>query len=288
MNMKTVWDAVNELKGDLSNSYNLYDGGETHIFVEVSSGRIGTVYVVHKLHSNYKAICTVEEFNELVAEMSNNFGKGKTEIKRYWDGKEELEVGLCVDAYIDSTKTQTFNGEIVYIGQSFGKNHYVIQFTNWLGVFDLSGIVEPPVELIDGEAYQFECDGATFKGITTDRLMPVERAVYTQEMADNGVLPSVGMDCLIYNAELMKPEYEKATIDFIGYHVIVYSSESCTERTCNLELVEFKPIDTRTDKEKAIEDLSKLVGDCESDYGILKAIIAGKVHGVTWSIKDES
>ena len=110
--------------------------------------------------------------------------------------------------------------------------------------------------------------------------------VYTQEMADNGELPSVGMECLIYNAELMNPEYEKATIDFVGCHVIVYSSESCTERTCNLELVRFKPIDTRTKKEKAIDELrdfdNSICNDTEWYANFLQAIIDGKITGVKW------
>ena len=114
---------------------------------------------------------------------------------------------------------------------------------------------------------------------------PKPSPVFTKAMSDAGELPRVGMECMVYNAELMNPEYEQAAIDFVGCHVIVYSSESCTERTCAIELVKFKPIDTRTDKEKALDDLSKMVGDCESDYGILQAIIDGKIHGVTWSGK---
>lgn len=96
-----------------------------------------------------------------------------------------------------------------------------------------------------------------FKGELDNVISAEAKPVYTQEMADNGVLPSVGMECLIFNGELHNPEYEKAEIDFIGVHVAVYSSESCTERTCNLELIKFKPIDQRTDKEKAIDEAYK-------------------------------
>ncbi len=110
--------------------------------------------------------------------------------------------------------------------------------------------------------------------------------IYTQEMADNGELPSVGMECMIYNAELMNPEYEKAIIHFAGCHVIVYSSESCTERACSLELVKFKYIDQRTKKEKAIDELidfdNSICNDTEWYANFLQAIIDGKITGVKW------
>lgn len=86
--------------------------------------------------------------------------------------------------------------------------------------------------------------------------------VYTQAMHEAELPPIVGMECLIFNGQLLNPIYEKSQVDFIGCHIIVYSSDSCTERTCNLELVKFKPIEARTDKEKAINEV---VGMCGFD-----------------------
>ena len=118
-------------------------------------------------------------------------------------------------------------------------------------------------------------------------LIPETKPVYTQAMKDNGVMPLAGMECMVLNDDLVNYEYEKCTVDFIGCHIAVYSSESCTERTCNLEFIKFKPIDTRTDTEKAIDDLN-----CHSNGDGLtrkasviafELIKAGKIHGVTFT-----
>jgi hypothetical protein len=118
---------------------------------------------------------------------------------------------------------------------------------------------------------------------------PDKAPIFTQAMSDAGELPSVGMECLVFNVELMNPAYEKATIDFLGCHVVVYSSESCTERTCNLEFVKFKHIDARTDSEKAIDDLrnadDRICNDTEWHKNFLDLIKAGKIHEVSFAGK---
>jgi hypothetical protein len=87
--------------------------------------------------------------------------------------------------------------------------------------------------------------------------------VFTQAMADNGELPQVGMECMVVDSSLMNHDYEKCVILFVGIYKVVYTSESCVERFSNLDEVIFKPIDTRTDKEKAADEFIKDMTDSD-------------------------
>lgn len=68
--MKTIMDAVNDLQGDLNNSYE-YAGNET-----------GLLYISDKYLAfidfygdDPRVICTTKDFKELVKECENNFGQ---------------------------------------------------------------------------------------------------------------------------------------------------------------------------------------------------------------------
>ncbi len=102
--------------------------------------------------------------------------------------------------------------------------------------------------------------------------------VYTQEMADNGVLPSVGMKAMIKGFEreiLLGPDSDGdyITLDANG----CYDFDSANQ---------FKPIDQRTKKEKAIDELRNLddsiCNDIKWHANFLQAIIDGKITGVKW------
>jgi len=90
------------------------------------------------------------------------------------------------------------------------------------------------------------------------------KPVYTKEMADNGVIPSVGMECLI----MYSSSNYKGTITYMGKGVGAYhSKDNDKEYTFAFNSVKFKPIDTRTDKEKAIDDIKSNYPEC-SDFTI--------------------
>ena len=65
--------------------------------------------------------------------------------------------------------------------------------------------------------------------------------VYTQEMADNGVLPSVGMECLVLNHSSAAPNYNKATIKYMG-DLVVYAYCKEGERCDSKHKLKFKPL----------------------------------------------
>jgi hypothetical protein len=66
--------------------------------------------------------------------------------------------------------------------------------------------------------------------------------VYTQEMADNGVLPSVGMECLFANRCNPHPNHEKCTIVYIGdLHCVVILDDNM-QRYIRIANYSFKPL----------------------------------------------
>tara|TARA_R110000772_G_scaffold222931_3_gene333361 strand:+ start:1325 stop:2071 length:747 start_codon:yes stop_codon:yes gene_type:complete len=109
--------------------------------------------------------------------------------------------------------------------------------------------------------------------------------VYTKEMADNGVFPVVGMECLVLNTNCSNPKYIKALIKYVGQKV-VYNYMDYPERCDNVKTLKFKPLDTRTDKEKAIDDMYKSLNKDDSRQGgcddLFDDIKAGKIHGVSF------
>ncbi len=88
------------------------------------------------------------------------------------------------------------------------------------------------------------------------------KPVYTQKMADNGELPPVGCECLGLIAST--GEYEKIKIVAHECGSCVAIKGASTLMWCNT----FKPIDTRTEREKLIDELSEKIWDAvnEVDY----------------------
>lgn len=74
---------------------------------------------------------------------------------------------------------------------------------------------------------------------------PKPSPVFTKAMADNGELPSVGMECLVLNSNMFKPEWELCTILFMGKFKVVYDSASAKERMADVDTIgeiKFKPL----------------------------------------------
>jgi len=114
------------------------------------------------------------------------------------------------------------------------------------------------------------------------------KPVFTQKMADAGELPSVGMECMVIDNSLMNHVYEKCVILFVGIYKVVYTSDSCVERFSNIDEVKFKPIDTRTDEEKAFckywDSIEYATGVDSHKSAMKKAFNAG----VKWGVNDET
>ena len=125
---------------------------------------------------------------------------------------------------------------------------------------------------------------------------PEAQPVFTQAMADNGELPVVGMECQGYvladTGEQTPSRSGWVEGRFTG-KATAPNGGKCFLFTCNMgdDYVinansHIKPIDTRTDKEKAIDDLDKfqaasLISN-ELSESLLSIIMSGKIHGVKW------
>lgn len=119
-----------------------------------------------------------------------------------------------------------------------------------------------------------------------------KKPTYTQEMADNGELPQVGMLC-----EFKHGGYDtEGTVTAITKEYIVLTECTGKERIRKLSESPIKPIDTRTDKEKAMQSLADAylgkdpIRNVNVPYpsvvcDILNDIIAGQIHGVKWVSK---
>ena len=107
-----------------------------------------------------------------------------------------------------------------------------------------------------------------------------EMNVYTKQMQEAGELPKVGM-----TVDFRKCDCEVMTgADAVGYFVIVYEGEWEVVKTSDITA-----IDARTDTEKAIDDIKKLlISVAEKSFDvkaqvILEKAIAGKIHSVTFT-----
>ena len=113
-------------------------------------------------------------------------------------------------------------------------------------------------------------------------LTPIKQdkeMIYTKEMHEAGELPKVGM--------MVSTEAGEYVVLLINDKEIVFEDEQGFYISINKHKV--KPIDTRTDTEKAIDDIKKLlISVAEKSFDvtaqvILEKAIAGKIHGVTFT-----
>lgn len=72
-------------------------------------------------------------------------------------------------------------------------------------------------------------------------VRPETKPVYTKEMADTGILPSVGMECLILNMFSAVPNYNKAVIKYMG-DLVIYAYVEDGERCDSKINLKFKSL----------------------------------------------
>ena len=217
--MKTVMDAVNEFRGILNERYAFESTTNEHYWPK---GKMVGDDTNHDC-TKFRAVCTREQFNTLVQECMTNFGRSVT----YDEYKEQQENKVKVE--IDYEYTGKSNGFFTH-----GKIYKVSE--------------------CDGEHVTNDDNVDSRHEISDDYLSKNFVKLFTQEMSDNGELPSVGMECLI----MYTSSNYKGTITYMGDGVGVYrSKDNNKEYTFALVSVKFRALDTRTDKEKAIDDIMK-------------------------------
>ena len=65
--------------------------------------------------------------------------------------------------------------------------------------------------------------------------------IFTQAMADNNILPRIGMECLILNTNCSNPKYIKGLIKYVG-DLMIYAYVENGERCDNVKTLKFKPL----------------------------------------------
>jgi hypothetical protein len=85
---------------------------------------------------NFKFVCSREEFEAAKAKCKPK----PIYTKEMQERGEFPAVGMEVEVYTDQHKNQTMRGEAVHIGQSFGRQRFVVQCENWIGIFCIDRI----------------------------------------------------------------------------------------------------------------------------------------------------
>ena len=126
--MKTIMDAVNELRGELS-----YKGNTDPFWCNyISYNRYGTFDLLQNHSKN--VICTREEFNTLISELETNFGQSITynECKTIRDNINWSEAPARATHYIIDNDDNEYSGfghiedNAYYLTRGYAK------FTRWV------------------------------------------------------------------------------------------------------------------------------------------------------------
>ena len=263
--MKNVIDAVIELKGDLSNSFN-FRGDE----VNLTQGT-GILIAINYV-PDYGLICTIKDFNACIDELSTNYGRMPIGLLELW------QQGL--------KKQQENKADIDWSLAPEGATHHLMAGVN--------GVMGAFYRLDNSGLHLYHCkrkkwvDGLNKTSwLVGNKLITTKptKVIYTQDQCDAGELPPIGLLIQIRTDYGDDNEFYNGILLAENKGVIWFDDDKYGGRLHSRNEVTLQPIDTRTDTEKAVDDMAVFVGNCESDFGIIQAIKAGKIHGVTWSGK---
>ena len=260
--MKTIIDAVNEFKGEFPIDL------ESGVMVHEES----LVLLCHTSHEKwlkgfmyagitgfsadyFDSTCNKSQFNDLVSQMETNFGE-------------------CSDVAISHWKKCTK----VLLDKELDKE---------LEVMDKVSCYVCHVGAYPMQQYCGSCGHELLSELIPKQPKPV----FTQAMADNGELPSVGMECFGTSSRgLVMTSWKKGFIIFFSPTYTIFKSSNGIEFCCNHRLgqdFKYKPLTPpKTDKEKAIDDMYKSLNKDDSRQGgcddLFDDIKAGKIHGVSF------
>jgi len=111
-----------------------------------------------------------------------------------------------------------------------------------------------------------------------DSFIDKSNKVYTQAMEDNGELLTVGM---MFNHK--GKEVKALAISKEDGGSVLFQTDGNNIDCCWNNDAWVKPIDTRTDEQKAQEQILYAWNNRNGSFSVLDAIKAGKIHNVTWS-----
>lgn len=302
--LKTVWDAVNELRGDV----------ESCVYFDLEVPFIGMIYVgtiKNTMNNNalqvtdeaiendsWSLACAITEFNALVEDMKLGLDVNPVNYGYYLDYVDADKTPLEKETKPDYTSLEFWKDapeDMVTLG-AIGKAGTLVFYNDDNYKYICSGSIFPFKKENDctfdyGEVAFIACHPQSTPTETPEEkepLKPISKPlVYTQEMSDNGVMPSVGMKCIaeskgigggsdLVTVSQINDKGQFACIDDNGDYLIHYPNEDKSDS--------FKPIDQRTDTEKAIDSLNKfnlcMCKDWQED--VIGFIKSGEFYGVKW------
>lgn len=181
--MKTVIDAVNYLEGSIGNVV-ICQGGDEFLSIVMcqkpyGSFTVGKYYSHHEIHGRFLSscwqfICTVDEFNSCVDELSAATWIDGVSLEECKDGMKntvidshgnELEIGKVYDLL--------YRGEwVVDILEDIdnSSNPYLAMYHGWCDDIrecqsTFGTIKKAPVKLVDNAIYQFKRNGCDWVGM---------------------------------------------------------------------------------------------------------------------------
>ena len=204
-----------------------------------------------------KSSCTKLQFNQLVEDMSHHAGIEL--FNEYVKADKKL---LEKESKVDHTSREFWKDA------PEGKN-YLITYKSGV-VAQVYNYFSAKPKIIDGY-YRIAGESvgygtSSWEVFERPKPQPKEsnmKPVFTQAMSDNGELPPIGSKCLVIGEKEIDDEYHECEIIahrnvsgdvFVAVFMIKnYNGKPYYYTHCSHQY--FKPIDTRTDKEKAIDEI---------------------------------
>ena len=212
---KNIIDAVNEFKGEWPEcGFFAYRGNEPCIVMAKATAKFdgdsyekGVMYVGgSKCDSNHFVVmCVEQEFNDLVSQMETNFGK--------------VTHGEHYDYVHDDKVLLT-------------KSDKELEVMDILSPKEESRIeeLENALNEITRETEYEACYDIACHQLDLSTTKPQPKPVFTQEMCDNGELPSVGMEFLMKHKDAdeswAQPDFHPAKMKAIGDELFIIESLS--------------------------------------------------------------
>jgi hypothetical protein len=235
--MKTTIDAVNELRADISNVAYIKSDETYHCNLNYNDD--SGWWCSRGFYGDF--VCTIDNFQTRVECMSFDYARFDVgSIEDYLVADKELL--QPVKPKMDTIK---INWDLAPEGATHYAKETSYECPCWIkrdSKDELSYITEGYHKI----KAKGECDNwiptedFDMKDLT---LMPQPSPVYTQKMADNGALPSVGMGCAFETTFFTHLPSNTGTGKPIAYHDNkVWFSTGSEEFVINLNVIYFKPL----------------------------------------------
>ena len=290
--MKTVINAVNELKG-------------LGLSAVVGDKYLSSDGVTEKTINTYVHLfaCDKEQLNDWSRAYTEFVWRINTGESPNFTGDVEW-IDKNGEVHKVSMKTLYWDLDIVF-WRPVLKSDKELDMDIWKNAPEAATHYAPETEYdvdcwvwVDGNEHKFVCVGddtlddkrvwyndGPFNGVLIPR--PVQSSIFTQEMADDGVLPSVGMECRL--GELLVVYILGKTKNFeltgqLAFEVIGGDDERINE--VGTSLGNFKPLTPpKTDDEKfmdALVEYNLCTDDLDWKEHLLGFIKSGELHGVSF------